>query len=206
MSKVLYIQASPRGERSASTTVAKEFLAAYQARNPGDTVETLDVWKADLPVFNGDTLAAKYAVTKGQEFTPGQKQAWDAVTKVTTHFKSADKFVFSLPMWNFGIPYQLKHYIDVVAQPGLTFGYSPEKGPFGLVTGMPVLLIYSRGGNYTTGTPMAAYDMQSTYLKQILGFLGFADVTEIFLEGAEMDKAKAIDTGKARAAEVAAKF
>jgi FMN-dependent NADH-azoreductase len=206
MSKLLYIQASPRGDRSASTSVAKEFLTAYKAGHSGDTIETLDIWKADLPAFDGDTLNAKYSVMHGQSPTGGEAAAWAAVTKIADHFKSADKFVFSLPMWNFGIPYRLKHYIDLLAQPGLTFGYSPEKGYFGLVTGKPAVTIYARGGAYGPGTGMEAYDMQSKYLKQVLGFLGITDQKEIFVEGTAMDKGESVTAAKKQAAEVAATF
>ena len=62
------------------------------------------------------------------------------MTKIAEHFKSADKYVFSLPMWNFGIPYKLKHFIDVLVQPGLTFSFSPETGYKGLVTGKPAVV------------------------------------------------------------------
>ena len=205
MAKILYIQASPRGERSASNAVAKEFLAAYQTKNPGDTVETLDIWKADLPAFDGDTLNAKYAVMSGQDFTAGQKLAWDAVTKIANDFKSADKFVFSLPMWNFGIPYRLKHYFDVIAQPGLTFGYAPDKGYFGLVTGKPAVNIYASGGVYTPASGMDAYDLQSKYLRQLLGFMGFTDVKEIYACGTAINK-EGVETAKKQAVEVAATF
>jgi FMN-dependent NADH-azoreductase len=205
MAKILYIQASPRGERSASTAVAKEFLTAYQKQNPGDTVETLDIWKADLPAFDGDTLAAKYAVMSGQDFTAGQKQAWDAVTKIATDFKSADKFVFSLPMWNFGIPYRLKHYFDLLAQPGLTFGFAPDKGYFGLVTGKPAVAVYASGGVYSPGSGAEAYDLQSKYLRQLLGFLGITDVKEIFVCGTAMNK-DSVESCKKQAQEVAAAF
>jgi FMN-dependent NADH-azoreductase len=206
MSKLLYIQASPRGDRSASTTVAKEFLAAYKAKNPGDTVETLDLWKADLPPFDGDTLNAKYAVMHGQNPTGGQVEAWAAVTKIANDFKSADKFLFSLPMWNFGIPYKLKHYIDLLVQPGLTVGYSPDKGYFGLVNGKPATLIYASGGVYTPGSGAEAYDLQSKYMKQILGFIGLIDVKEVFVCGTEINKDKSLEAARKQAAEVVASF
>jgi FMN-dependent NADH-azoreductase len=206
MSKLLYIQASPRGDRSASTTVAREFLAAYQARHPGDTVETLDLWQADLPPFDGDTLNAKYAVMHGQNPTGGQVEAWAAVTKITDHFKSADKFVFSLPMWNFGIPYKLKHYIDLLVQPGLTVGFSPDKGYWGMVTGKSAVAIYARGGSYGPGTGMEAYDLQTKYLKQILGFIGLTDLKEILVEGTGMDKGESVSAAKKQAADLGAAF
>jgi FMN-dependent NADH-azoreductase len=206
MAKLLHILASPRGDRSASAAVARDFLAAYQAKNPGDAVETLDLWKADLPPFDGDTLDAKYAAMHGQNPTGGQVEAWAAVTRIADHFKSADKFVFSLPMWNFGIPYRLKHYIDLLVQPGLTVGFAPDKGYFGLVTGKPAALIYASGGVYSPGSGAEAYDLQSKYLRQILGFIGITDVKEIFVCGTEMDKAKALEAGKKQAVEVASSF
>jgi FMN-dependent NADH-azoreductase len=123
MSKLLHIEASPRGKRSSSVTVAHHFIEAYRAKNPNDTVETLDLWQTELPAFDGATIDAKYAVMHGQKHTPEQLQAWNAVTKLAEHFKSADKYLFSLPMWNFGIPYRLKHYIDLLVQPGLAFSF-----------------------------------------------------------------------------------
>jgi len=206
MSKLIHVVASPRGDRSASLTVAKHLIESYHAAHPGDTVETLDLWKADLPEFDGATIDAKYAIMHGQNHTPEQKQAWEAVTKIANHFKSADKYVFSLPMWNFGIPYKLKHFIDVLTQPGLAFSFSPETGYQGLITGKPVVVVYARGGAYGPGTGMEAYDAQSTYLKQLLGFIGFTDIKEIFVEptlASASSKDEAIAASNRKAAELA---
>jgi FMN-dependent NADH-azoreductase len=182
MAKLLYIQSSPRGERSASNTAAKQFLEAYRATHPEDTVEVLDLWEQDLPEFNGATLEAKYAILSGQPGTPPQLNAWKPVVSLIEHFKAADKYLISLPMWNFGIPYKLKHYIDVLVQPGLTFSFTPAEGYKGLVTGKPVVVIYARGGAYGPGTGAEGYDKQSDYLRQVLGFIGFTDVKQIFVE------------------------
>ena len=182
MAKLLHIEASPRGKRSASISVAEHFIEAYKAAHPNDTVETLDLWHTSLPEFDGATIESKYAIMHGQSFTSEQEQAWKAVTDVAEKFKSADKYVFSLPMWNFGIPYKLKHFIDVLVQPGLAFSFSPDTGYKGLITGKPAVAIYARGGAYGPGTGMEAYDVQSKYLKQVLGFIGFTDIKEIFVE------------------------
>lgn len=182
MSKLLYIEASPRGTRSASNTVGQHFVDAYRAAHPNDTVETLDLWHANLPEFDGAVIDAKYAVLHGQKHTPEQLAAWTEVVKIADGFKSADKYLISLPMWNFGIPYKLKHYIDLLLQPGLTFSFSPSEGYKGLVVGKPVVAVYARGGAYGPGTGAEAYDQQSGYLKQVLGFIGFTDIKEIFVE------------------------
>jgi FMN-dependent NADH-azoreductase len=206
MAKLLHIVASPRGNRSASITVAKHFIDSYLAAHPGDTVETFDLWRAGLPEFDGATIDAKYAVLHGQKHTPEQLQAWQTVVKIADHFKSADKYVFSLPMWNFGIPYKLKHFIDVLLQPGLTFSFSPAEGYKGLVTGKAVVAVYARGGAYGAGTGMEAYDAQSPYLKQALGFIGFTDIKEIFVEptlASPTSKDEAVAAANRRATELA---
>jgi FMN-dependent NADH-azoreductase len=205
MSKILHIICSPRGDRSASLTVARTFLDAYQARNPNAQIETLDLWKAEIPAFDGAALEGKYAILHGEKFTPEQDAAWKAVVKLADHFKSADKYVISLPMWNFGIPYRLKHYIDVLTQPGLTFSYSPDKGYSGLVTGKPILAVYARGGAYGPGSGGEDYDAQTKYMRQILGFIGFTDIREILVEPT-LQKADALEKGKAKAEEMAAEF
>jgi FMN-dependent NADH-azoreductase len=207
MPKLLHIQASPRGDRSASITVARHFIDLYGKAHPGDTVETLDLWKADLPEFDGATIDAKYAVMHGEKHTAEQAQAWANVVRVADQFKAADKYVFSLPMWNFGIPYKLKHWIDVIAQPGLTFSFSPETGYKGLVTGRPAVAIYARGGAYGPGTGMEAYDAQSTYLKQLLGFIGITDLKTILVEPTLAGpKEDALKAGNEKARELASSF
>src|ERR1035441_10198225 len=206
MAKLLHIEAPPRGKRSASITVAQHFIDSYLATHPGDTVETLDLWQAGLPEFDGATIDAKYAVLHGQKHTPEQFQAWQAVVKIADHFKSADKYLFSLPMWNFGIPYKLKHFIDVLVQPGVAFSFTPAEGYKGLVTGKPVVAVYARGGAYGAGTGMEAYDAQSPYLKEILGFIGFTDIKEIFVEPTlanPTSKDEAVAAANRRATELA---
>ena len=125
MAKLLHIQTSPRGSRSASQAVAEHFIDSYRNTHRGDTVETLNVWQAQFPELDGAIIDAKYAIAHGQPHSPEQVHAWKAVARVADHFKSADKYIVSLPMWNFGIPYKLKHYIDLLVQPGLTFGFTP---------------------------------------------------------------------------------
>ncbi|WP_448572084.1 FMN-dependent NADH-azoreductase [Trichothermofontia sp.] len=182
MAKLLYLECSPRKERSHSIAVAHAFLEQYKATHPDDTIETLDLWATDLPPFDGETLNAKYAVLSGSAHTPEQAAAWNAVAAVADRFKAADKYLFSIPMWNFSIPYPLKHYIDVITQPGLTFSFSPETGYQGLVTGKPVVVVYARGGEYPSGTPGEAMDLQAAYVKLWLGFIGFTEIHSIFVD------------------------
>jgi FMN-dependent NADH-azoreductase len=182
MSKLLYIEASPRKTRSTSIEVSQVFLSEMQRSHPSVEVDKLDLWTTELPPFDGDTIDAKYAILHGQPHTPDQAKAWKRVETVIERFKSADGYLISLPMWNFGVPYVLKHYIDVIVQPGLTFSYSPTEGYKGLVTNKKAVIVYARGGAYGPGTGAEGYDLQSKTLGGILGFVGITDVTSIFVE------------------------
>jgi FMN-dependent NADH-azoreductase len=183
MKKLLHIQVSPMEERSYSKAVADAFIEAYRQNHAEDDVETINLFNLQLPSFDGDVIRAKYAIMHGKPHTPEQKKAWEQVEKVIVHFKAADKYLLSLPMWNFGIPYKLKHYIDVITQPGYTFSYSPSEGYKGLVTGKPVTVVYARGGEYSAGSPSEAIDFQKKYIDHLLHFIGFADIRSILVEG-----------------------
>ncbi|MBW2059515.1 MAG: NAD(P)H-dependent oxidoreductase [Deltaproteobacteria bacterium] len=182
MNRVLYIQASPRIDRSHSISVADAFIRAYREANPKDEVTTVNLFQKELPPFDGLAIQAKYAILHGEKRTPEELAAWKGVESLIEEFNSADKYVMAVPMWNFGIPYRLKHYFDLIVQPGYTFSYTPEEGYKGLVTGRPVFIAYSRGGEYPPGTEFEPLDLQKRYLELILGFIGFGDIQSLVIE------------------------
>ena len=182
MSTVLYIKASPRDKRSYSTAAADAFVEAYLQANPDDRISKIDLFNRDFPAFDGFALQAKYAILGGGQPSGEEKSAWQDIEAVISEFTSADKYVISTPMWNFHLPYKLKHYIDVITQPGYTFAFSPEEGYSGLVTGKPVLVTYARGGEYPPGSPTEPFDFQTKYLEGWLGFIGFTDIRTLVVE------------------------
>ena len=182
MSKLLYIEASPRKNRSASIEVAQSFLSAFQDADVNNQVETLDLWAMSLPEFDGDRMNAKYRVLHGENPSAEEAIAWEEISNMTDQFKNADSYLFSLPMWNFSIPYKLKHYIDLISQPGLTWSFSPETGYQGLVTGKSATLVLARGGEYSSSAEAGAMDFQKTYMEMILRFIGFQEINTILVE------------------------
>jgi len=209
MARLLYIETSPRKDRSASIEAAKTFIGEYKRTHPEDVVETLDLWTTHLPEFDGHVIDSKYAILHGLEHTDEQRQAWKGVEDVIGKFNEADKYLFSLPMWNFGIPYKLKHYIDVIVQPGYTFSFSPEEGYKGLVTDKPIAVIYARGGAYGPGTGAESYDLQKAYLEHILGFIGFKDFQTLLVEPTLVspeDYKKTMEAAREQAKAMAARF
>jgi len=182
MSKLLYIQASPRIQRSHSIAVAGAFIEAYKQKNPNDEIIILNVFDDSLPTFDGLAVQAKYTILHGKSHSKEELDVWKEVERVIQQFISADKYVLAVPMWNFSIPYRLKQYIDLLIQPGYTFSFSREKGYEGLVVAKPMLVIYSRGGQYPPGSDAEAFDLQTKYIEQIFRFIGFEDIRSVIIE------------------------
>ena len=208
MSTLLYLEVSPTKLRSKSIAVAKEFLAAYRDANPEDAIDTWDLWNTTLPEFDGHIIDAKYKILQGKPHSAEEALAWEEVVRIFDRFSAADKYLLGVPMWNFGIPYKLKHFIDVITQPGLAFRFSPESGYHGLVTGKPAVVIYARGGDYSS-EQMQVLDFQKRYVETLLGFIGFTDIRSVIAEptaGGPEQVAEVEEMAKAKAREMGTEF
>ena len=128
MGTLLHISSSPRGAASESLAIAEAFLDAYRETHPEDRIEVWDLWDGSLPEFGPAAAAAKMAVFAGADPEGDQARAWADARRAFQRFASADAYLFSVPMWNGGIPYILKQFIDVVSQPGMVFGFDPVRG------------------------------------------------------------------------------
>jgi FMN-dependent NADH-azoreductase len=172
MTKLLHISASPRGEHSESLAIATTFLAAL----PEIEVDTFDLWDGTLPAFGPEAAAAKMAVFAGEEPTG---PAWAAATATFERFAAADLYLFSVPMWNAGIPYVLKQFIDVVSQPGMVFAFDPEAGYTGLLRGKRAAIIYTSAVYGPGRPPSFGADFQAPYLSDWLRWAGVTDLESI---------------------------
>jgi FMN-dependent NADH-azoreductase len=206
MSKVLYIKASPMKERSYSVAAADAFIEAYKKTHSKDELKVLDLFTAKLPEFDFIAASGKYKIMHGKPHSTEEKTAWEKVVAVINEFKSADKYVFAVPMWNFSIPYRLKQYIDIIVQPGLTFS-TDEKGNYiGLVKNKPVFIAYARGGKYPTGSQLEAFDFQKKYWEFILGFMGLSNICSVIVEPTLLEGPEVAQKQKEEAVEKAKKI
>ena len=177
--KLLFVKGSPRGEQSTSARVAESFLTAYRTKNPNAQIDEIDLWQEALPEFNGDSAAAKMSFFGEGTLDGVRKTAWDRIVSITQRFTSADDYLFTVPMWNGGIPYRLKLYIDIMTQPGLLFGFDPVAGYSGLLQGKRATAIYT-SGVYAPGVPPAfGVDFHSTYFNDWLRFIGISEVAMV---------------------------
>lgn len=180
MTKLLYLQASPRKSDSKSRQIATAYLDALTAANPYLEIDILDLWDTDLPAFDGDKAAAKMNVIKGAAQDGVGQTAWDEIVAITDRFTSADRYLIASPMWNSGIPYRLKHFIDLVHQPGILWSLDPQAGYRGLLTGKHATLaltsgVYARG----VAEPAFGVDHHAAYLRMWLNQAGIAQVDEV---------------------------
>ena len=179
MSKLLYMVASPRGEDSESKAAADAFLSAYRERHADLEVDVLNLWEDQLPVYGGRGVAAKMAVFGGGAPSDDDAKAWADVQRVFARFDAADSYLFAVPMWNAGVPWVLKHFIDTITQPGMTFGFDPEAGYTPLLTGKKAAVIYT-SGVYAEGVPKAfGSDFHASFFDDWLRFIGITDIHEI---------------------------
>jgi len=179
MTTLLHISASPRGTKSESLAIAETFLSVYTDTHPDVDVKTWDLWDGTLPEFGPAAAHAKMAVFAGADPMGDQAAAWRAAKDTFTRFADADAYLFSVPMWNAGIPYILKQFIDVISQPGMVFGFDPELGYTGLLTGRKAAVVYTSAVYGPGRPPSFGSDFQAPYLRDWLNWAGIDDVTEV---------------------------
>jgi FMN-dependent NADH-azoreductase len=174
--RVLHIIATPRSERSNTLTVSKVLLESLAEQHGEVIVDELDVFTTELPGLGGTPTDAKYSLMSRQDLDDRQSKAWEPIEALVQRFLAADKYVVTCPMWNFGVPYALKHLIDVIVQPGRLFAYNEHGIPVGLVQDRQMVIVTSRGGDYSEASPLHALDHQVPYLRAIFGFVGITDI------------------------------
>tara|TARA_B000000609_G_scaffold86089_1_gene65237 strand:- start:53 stop:676 length:624 start_codon:yes stop_codon:yes gene_type:complete len=200
--KINYIECSPRGERSHSTKIAQAYIEQAKKNIPDLELNHINPWSLNLPEFDGDMLNAKYSVIRGTDPSADEVSAWSNVKNIFDEFNNADHYLFSVPMWNFNIPYKLKHYIDIITQPGMSWSYTPEDGYKGLMTDKTATIIYSTGDGYGDGTGFESFDMQKPYVNLWLTFLGFKKIERVVVDRTLFDA----ETAEKNALDVALKL
>ena len=195
---ILQINASVRRDAN-STRVADAIAARLRAAHPDARWSVRDLAKMPHPILDEVALGALF--TPAAERTPEQAARVALDDALIAEVQAADVIVLGVPMYNLGVPVQLKSWIDAISRAGVTFRYT-EKGPEGLLKGKKVYVGLARGGRYR-GTP---FDTQVPYLRSILGLLGITDVSFFYAEGLNMGP-DAAQQGFAEAeAEIAAAF
>lgn len=197
---VLQINTSLSGNHSQSTRLAAEFAASLAAQQPGSRVAVRDVAAEPVPHLDGARFGAFIAGPEAR--TPQQQAVVDYSDALIAELKRADVLVLGLPMYNFGVPSQLKSWFDHIARAGQTFRYTAN-GPEGLIKGKKAYVFATRGGLYA-GTKL---DTQTNYVRDFLRFIGIDEVEFVYAEGlaiSETSKQESLTRAQAQIERLAA--
>ena len=169
---ILQITSSLRGEQSESNRVANSIVAKLVAANPNASVVTRDLARQPHPQLDEAALGALFTPVESRTAEQSARVALDDA--LIAQVQAADVVVIGAPMYNFGIPVQLKSWFDAIARAGVTFRYT-ENGPEGLLKGKRVFVATARGGIYP-----ADADPQVPFVRMLLNFLGMTDQTFVY--------------------------
>jgi FMN-dependent NADH-azoreductase len=176
MTSLLAINASPRYELSTSRKLTSLFVEKWRAAHPGGVVVERDLIKTTLPFVDLPWIGG--AFTPPEQHSPESAAAIKISNDLVAELQAADRIIIGTPMYNFTIPAVLKAYIDHVVRVGVTVVDN-----VGQLTGKKTTVFLASGGDYSPGSPTEGYDYASSYLRQVLGFIGITEL-DIVLAGA----------------------
>ncbi|MFO8044723.1 MAG: NAD(P)H-dependent oxidoreductase [Halomonas sp.] len=180
--RTLVITSSILGENGQSKALAEHFIDQLRGRDDFEVTHR-DLVADELPHLGLAELGS-WQVTE-EERNAEQRELAARSETLIDELRAHDLVVLAVPMYNFGIPSQLKAWFDRVMRAGVTFRYT-ENGPEGLLEGKRAVILAARGGQYA-GTEK---DAQTPHLKLMLGMIGIGDVDAIFAEGLAMGEGK----------------
>lgn len=173
---ILQIKSSLFSGNGQSSRLADEFVELLRRQHSAAALVQRDLAADPVPHLDAARVAAFFA--KPEERTAEQKALVAYSDSLIDELRRADVIVLGLPMYNFGVPSQLKAWFDHIARAGETFKYT-ENGAVGLLRGKKAYVFAARGGVYA-GT---ANDWQTQYVRFFLGFIGITDVEFAYAEG-----------------------
>jgi FMN-dependent NADH-azoreductase len=181
---LLHIDASPRGNRSKSRQLGREFLTAWQAAHPNARVITRDVGLEPPPFVTEAWVEGAFAPAESQ--SPAARDAIAVSNSYVDELLAADQVVITTPIYNLSLPAVLKAWIDQIVRVGRTFAANAS-GYEGLAKGKRVIVIVASGSDFRPATPGGAYNFLEPYLRGILGFIGISDVQFVYAHSLGQD-------------------
>lgn len=176
MKNILIVNSSISGDQGQSNQLIENFLQAL----PTEVQLTrLDLNQQQLPHLAMSEIAAW--MTPVAERSAEQAEIAALSDLSIAQVQAADVILVGVPMYNFGVPSQLKAWLDRLARAGITFKYT-EAGAVGLLADKPVVIFATRGGIYKD----LPHDSQTPFLKAFFNFIGLKNLHFVYAEGLNM--------------------
>jgi FMN-dependent NADH-azoreductase len=173
----------PRGSHTRRLT--RRFIERWQAARPQDSVSYRDIGQQPPSPVSGDWIAAAFTRPERRDEAARAQLAESDV--LVEELLRADLIVIGAPMYNFGLPAQLKAWVDNVVRVGVTFGFdrSRQGEPYWpmLPPGKRLVILSSRGDyGYDPGGRLEALNLVERGLSVPMAYLGLTDTHSIAIE------------------------
>ncbi len=179
-----------------SGSISRQLTDAIVAKLAPTKTLTRDLANA-LPQIDETWVGANF--TPADMRTEEQTETLALSDTLIEELSAADTVIIGVPVYNFGVPTALKAWIDLIARAGETFKYT-ETGPVGLLESKKVYIVMASGG-VPVGSPM---DYATTYLTQVLNFVGLTDIEIIAADGMATDAEHKLQAANDAVANIAA--
>lgn len=175
MEQLLFINACVRGEKSRSLKLARRFLDRWQQAHPDGAITEVDLCK-DRPVPQyPEVLAERDALWEAGKLD-------HPMFDLAHQFANADRIVIAAPFWELSFPAILKIYLERITVTNITFGYNEQGANVGLCKAGKLLLITTRGGNFSL--PETAWmEMGARQLEALCAMYGIPSFQCLAAEG-----------------------
>jgi len=183
---------SPYGSHTRRLT--ERFLRRWLIARPNDEVTIRDVGQSPPHPVTGPWIHA--AFTKPEQREPWMNETLAESDALVDEVIAADLIVAGVPMYNFGMPAQMKAYIDNIVRVGRTFGFDRARAgepywPMLEGMGKRLVLLSARGDfGYDPGGRMAHVNHVEGGVRDVLAYLGVTDFASVAIEYDEFRDAR----------------
>lgn len=177
MPRLLVVNSSGRNTRSVTRRLTRKFTERWLTAHPeGKLIERDVTLQLPTPV-DEDWIVSAFAPPETR--APAMQVALSESEVLLSEIEAADALVLGVPMYNFGLPAQLKAYFDQIIRVNRSFAFEPEvEEPYQpLLADKPTTVIVSVGdGDILPGGPIAELNFLEPHLTTMLEFIGLHSV------------------------------
>jgi FMN-dependent NADH-azoreductase len=131
---------------SISKSIALRFVDTWQQNRPKDEYIYRDVGVNPPDFITQDWIGAVF--TSEEKRNPAQKERLALSDELIAEVAAADVILISSPMYNYGMPAQLKAWFDQIVRINKTFDFDLSRGDFPLqplLSGKTLIIVTSSG-------------------------------------------------------------